>query len=269
MPEKPTSEHSSKKPRIKTTKAEGVPAKISIEDCLKVVKVLSDKGGTGKTGDLEASFGGKKYRDILGRSLSAMARFNIFEKSGATFSLGETGRKFVVASDEEKKKMLAEKIISFSYYKDICIRLKNNPEKSIKKEDITDMWMTIAGGGKGIRQYYTTSFSSLASWCGIVEDSGRTLKLTEFGSKLLEDKLGIPTPTPPPAGTTTEIKTTEVGLSCPLCKGTEVGLKSEEIAQTIPTKKGHLIYLKYIYYCRICRSEFTRLLQQSFEGTAE
>jgi hypothetical protein len=183
--------------------------------------------------------------------------------------LGQIGAKFAAASENEKKQMLAEKIASFAHYKDIFIRLKNDPEKSIKKEEITDMWLTITGGGKAIRYGYTASFSSLASWSGIVSDSGRTLKLTEFGTALLEGKPSAPTAGPEkPSQPPSQIETGALSLSCPMCKGTDIGLKSEEIAQTIPTKTGHLVYVKNTNFCRNCARDFTRLVQQSFEGAA-
>jgi len=285
MSEKPDTDQSLKKARVKTTKVKGIPAKISIDDCLKAIKVLSDKGGTSKANDLEASFGGKKNRELLSRSLAALSRLNILEKSGATFSLGEMGGKFVVASEEEKKRTLAEKIISYPNYNDVFIRLNNESEKSVKKEDITDMWINIAGGGIDIRQKYTLTFSSLASWCGLVEDTGRTIKLKALGIRLLERKpsesgdilspLSITQPPlvppstsqlPPPSPSTSPPSLS--GLVCPICNDTEIGLKSEDIIQAIQTKSGHLIYLKYTYYCRNCRSEFTRLLQQSYESPA-
>lgn len=275
MSEKPDTDQSLKKTRVKTTKVKGIPAKISIDDCLKAIKVLSDKGGTSKANDLEASFGGKKNREFLSRSLAALSRLNILEKSGATFSLGEMGGNFVAASEEEKKRILAEKVISYPNYNDVFIRLNNESEKSVKKEDITDMWINIAGGGIDIRQKYTLTFSSLASWCGLVEDTGRTIKLKALGIRLLEGKpsesgdiLSPLSITQPPLPSPSTSPPSPSGIVCPICNGTEIGLKSEDIIQTIQTKSGNLIYLKYTYYCRNCRSEFTRLQQQSYESPA-
>jgi hypothetical protein len=268
MPEDVTPEKESGKSQAEATKAQGVPAKVSAQDCLKAVKVLSDKGGTGRSEDLLTSFGGDKYAEILGRSLVTMTRLNILEKSGNTYSLGKMGGIFVAAQEEEKKRVLAERLASFPLYKDVFIRLMNDPQKSIKKEELTEMWVRIAGGGKHIRQDYTMSFSSLTSWCGMVEDTGRTLKLTDVGIRLVEGKPLGPVQPQPPTAPSGEVKPAEVSPPCPMCEGSRVGLKCEEVGQTIPTKSGHLVYIRRVYYCRNCRAEFTRLHTEMLQGPA-
>lgn len=260
----------------------GIPAKVTTADCLKAIQVLSDKGGKGRSSDLEVLFGNS---ETLGRSLSALQRLGIIEKKGLEFSLGDTGKKFIVSDEKGRKKIFAEKVLAFQKYQDVFIRLRNNPEKSLKKEDLTDMWIKIVGqGGKVIRQQYTTTFADFATWSELVSDSGRTLTLIESltSSPPLPSSLSPllpqpPTTVPSPLVTPVNISPQKPYLnelsiqveSCPLCKSNEIGLKNEDIIQSFQTKTGYVVLLKHIYYCRNCQREFSRTVQQSIESATE
>lgn len=265
MMEKMNTEIKPKKRSSPSTKLKNVPAKITINDCKKAISILSDKGGTSTTADIKAAFGGS--REYVGRSLNSLVALGIIEKKGLSYILGETGSKFIAGDDTTKKQILKEKVIAYPPYKDVFIRLKNSPDKSIKKEEITDMWVTIVGGGKDIRQGFTMTFSSLTSYCGIVEDKGKTLVLIDVSVKPLETEKMIPITQQPPSLKSVSVTPSissglapmEQLLDCPFCQSTDIGLKNEEISHTAQIKIGSAIWVKRAYWCRKCRSEFTRL----------
>ena len=261
--------------RAKTIRT-GVPAKISIENVLKAIKVLSDKGSPCKPKELEGPYGVKSSTDkeFLSRSLALLSRYELLTKSGSKYSLSELGKDFIASDEEKKKRIFAEKFAAFKHYQDIFIRMKNEPDKSIKKEDITEMWTTITGGSRGIRERYTLSFSSIGHWSGVIEDTGRTCKLTPLGEKLIEGEEieavpgvkkppGVP---PPPSMRPVPTVVLETGI-CPYCSSTEIGIISEEPVHLLPAKNGHIAYVRYTFHCRSCKQQFSRHGQQFIKGT--
>jgi len=254
----------------------GVPAKITIENILKAMKVLSDKGSPCESKELEGPYGAKSSTDkeLLSRSLALLARYELLTKSGRKYSLSEPGKEFIASDEEKKKRIIAEKFAAFKYYQDIFIRMKNDPDKTLKKDDITEMWTTITGGSRGTRETYTLTFSSIGNWSGVIEDTGRTCKLTPLGEKLIEGQEieaipGIEKPPeapPPPAirPVPTVILETVV---CPFCTSAEIGVISEEPVHLLSAKNGHIVYVKYTFHCRTCKQQFSRHGQQLIKGT--
>lgn len=254
----------------------GVPAKISIENILKAIKVLSDKGSLCETKELEGPYGAKSSHDkeLLGRSLALLTRYDLLTKSGRKYSLSELGKEFIASNEENKKRTVAEKFAAFKHYQDIFIRMKNDPDKTIKKEDITEMWTTITGGSRGTRETYTLSFSSIGNWSGVIEDTGKSCKLTPLGERLIEGQEievvpgvkkppGVPSP---PAMRPVPTAVLETGV-CPYCGSTEIGIISEESVHLLPAKNGHIAYVRYTFHCRSCKQQFSRHGQQFIKGT--
>jgi len=253
-------------------KSTGIPAKFSVDDFNKALKVLNDKGGTGIIKELAALYGGEKKREILSRALKFHDKLGYANKKGHSYVITDEGRKFISSTDDSKKKMLAEKLLSYEPYKNILIALNNAQDKSLKKENITGIWSTIAGGGKRIRLYMTTTFASLASWTSIIEDTGKSCKILEITKPPISEH-DVRKPDAKPLGpsrkvTTTipAVKPTEVS-SCPFCKGTDIGLIDEEALKFIDRLKDTVVYLKLKFICRTCQREFSRTSQEIILNT--
>ena len=248
-------------------KPTGIPAKFSADDFIKALKVLNDKGGTGGIKDLSALYGGKKKREILSRSLKLHDKLGYANKKGYSYFITDDGRKLISSSDDSKKKMLAEKLRSYEPYKNILIALANAPDKSLKKENITEIWSTLAGGGKRIRERMTHTFASLGSWAGIIDDTGKSCRLLEITQPAMpvQDvrKPGAKPLVPSPTATTTVSALERAGVSfCPFCKGIEIGLIDEEALRFIDRLKDTVVYLKRKFICRTCQREFSRTSQE-------
>lgn len=261
--------------RVRTV-SKGVPAKISIENVLKAIKVLNDKGSPCESKELEAPYGVKSSTDkeFLSRSLTLLARYELLTKSGRKYSLSEPGREFIASDEEKKKRIFAEKFAGFKHYQDIFIRMKNDSDKTVKKEDITKMWTTITGGSISIRKNYTLSFSSIGKWSGVIEDTGKSCKLTPLGEKLIEGgeieagpdikkPPGVPSP---PSMRLVPTTVLETGV-CPYCSSTDIGIISEEPVHLLSAKNGHIVYVRYTFHCRNCKQQFSRHGQQFIKGT--
>jgi len=253
-------------------KSTGVPAKFSVNSFIKALKVLNDKAGTGQIKELAVLYGGKKKREILSRSLKLHGQLGYANKKGYSYFITDDGRKFISSNDASKKKMLAEKLKSYGPYRNILIALNNAPKKSLKKENITEIWSTFAGGGKGIREEMTRTFASLSSWTGIIDDIGKTCKLVEATqpTRTVQDvrKPGVK-PLVPSSTVTTAVSTlepTEVSF-CPYCKGTEIGLIDEDALRFIDRLKDTVVYLKRKFICRTCRRDFSRTSQEIILNT--
>lgn len=252
-------------------KSTGMPAKFSEEGFIKALKVLNDKGGSGGIKELVGLYG-KKKEEILSRSLKFHDKLGFVNKKGHSYRITDEGRKFISSNDDSKKKILAEKLRSYEPYKNILIALDNASDKSLKKERITEIWSTFAGGGKRIRECMTQTFASLGSWAGIIDDTGKSCKLLETtqppsslqGVLRPSTKPLIPSPT-----VTTPVSTLEptgVG-SCPFCKGVEIGLIDEEALRFIERLEDTVVYLKRKFICRTCQREFSRTSQEIISNT--
>ena len=251
-------------------KSTGIPAKFSVEGFIKALKILNDKGGTGGIKELVSLYG-KKKREILSRSLKFHDKLGFVNKKGHSYFITDEGRKFISSNDDSKKKMLAEKLKSYEPYKNILIALNNASDKSLKKERITEIWSTFAGGGKKIRGYMTSTFASLGSWAGIIEDTGKNCKLLETTQP--SSLQGVPEPSAKPLipspTVTAPVSTMEpTGVSfCPFCKGAEIRLVDEEALRFIDRVEDTVVYLKRKFVCRTCRKEFSRTSQETISNT--
>jgi len=127
-----------------------IPNMASVDDIVTAVKVLGAKGGTANIGDLVEGFGGKRKERLLSSALSSAEAFDLIEphKKRSPYVLSDEGKKFLSASAiEEQKNILFPKFLKYKGYQDIFIRMQNDPDKTLKKEAITEAWMRIVGGG--------------------------------------------------------------------------------------------------------------------------
>ena len=268
-----TSEREAEKPSAEYT----IPRKVSIEDILRALKILSDKAGKARFKDISGMFGPKKSQSkTLSYSLNAADTFGLIapHRGKAPYVLSKLGTRFLTAPDKQKKTMLLPMFLEFEGYKNVLVQMKNTPDKTLKKEVITDAWLGVKKTTLGTRKFYTTTFASVGKWCGAITDTGQTCSLTPEGESVLNQILKGEkvTPTAPPR------KPTEGGLprlptelsfqvsNCPLCGKTEFDIEDEELLNTVSADGTTVLIVKYTFYCRGCRGTFSRIGQQTIKA---
>jgi len=247
-----------------------VPMRATIEDILRAVRIVMDKGGNVRYSQISAMFGSTKSdRKLLGRALSAASAFGLFEphKGKAPYVLSNDGARLLTISEEQQKSMLLSKFLGFAGYKDILIAMRNNEKKSLKKQTITDMWMNITGGKIGTRQYYTQTFASVGKWCGALTDSGQTCILASEAEKLLSEflkggeiKPDVAIKPIQPIAEEKALIATEI-TQCPVCSKPNL-LMSDKYLDKVPTKGGTILILERTFQCQGCSNKFTRIIKE-------
>lgn len=265
----PTDEHLGKGSKGGFKEALLVPAKINAEDVLKAVRVINDKGGSATVKDVVEIFGGAKKREFLSRALGFDEKLGLLAKDGLSYAITDDGRGLLTANEEDKKAMLARKLVRFKPYRDVFLRLRDEGQDGLKKETITEMWSNLAGGGgKKIRQGATMTFASLAEYSGLADDSGKTLTLRASAVQFLQDgqQLGAPTTTtPPPPGGPVTLQGFE-DVTCPRCNGKEFGVLNEEVVEYFKADGQTVVFLKFTFHCRTCKEPFSRHGQRFVAG---
>jgi len=277
-------ESESKKQMKETTKKKetqaslkfSIPMRASIEDIIRALGILADKGGKARFKDISGMFGPKNsQKTLLSNSLNAGDAFGLIEphRGKAPYILSSFGTEFLTASEERRKAMLLPKFLEFKGYRDILVQMKNKPDKSLKKETITNAWLNVASGSKlSTRQLYTTTFASVGNWCGAIKDTGQTCSLTPEGESVLnkilkgeEVKLREQPPSAPatPAlPSTASIAPSIPSIQCPHCNKTEIGIENEELLNTLSSNGTHILIIKTTYYCRGCSRTFSIIGQR-------
>jgi len=276
--QKETNKTSETKETKKTLVEVSMPLRASTDDIIRALGVLADKGGEARFKDISQMFGPKKsHRDLLSASLGAATAFGLTKphKGRAPHIFSTFGKKFLTATEAQRKSMLLPKFLEFEGYRDVLVQMKNKPDKLLKKEVITNAWLNVAKKKLGTRKLYTTTFASVGKWCGAIQDTGQTCSLTEKGLEILsqilkgeEVKPTVPTaPTTPTAGPPSAIPT-ELSFQvvhCPHCGKAEFSIENEELLNTLPTNGTNVLIIKYTFYCRGCRGTFSRIGQQTIK----
>jgi hypothetical protein len=251
-----------------------IPMGASIEDIRRAIRILSDSGGQARINDIGTSFGTKSSdRTMLGWALNAAVAFGLIEshKRRAPYVLSNDGKKFLSSTEDQQKAMLLPKFLGFEGYREILVGMKNSPDKALKKQTITDMWLQVRDKVKlGTRQYYTTTFASVGTWCGAITDTGQTCSLTPEGEPVLEqilkgEKVKTTAPAAPPASPPSgaPIALSFQVTNCPHCGKTEFNIENEELLNTVSADGNNVLIIKYTFYCRGCRGTFSRIGQQT------
>jgi len=278
MTEKPSeSESKVQKQQLKTELK--IPMAASFEDIRRAVKILSDNGGQARMSKIGTSFGTKpSEKNLFSWALNAAVAFGLVmpHRRNAPYILSEDGTKFTGLEEDKQKVMMREKFLKFEGYKTILVAMKNNNDKTLKKQIITEMWSQI-GSKKvlGTRQMYTSTFASVGVWCGALDDSGQNCILKPEAEKTFEQILkgevvSLP-PTPPsnvslgggaPAGAVITATQPLLVSNCPHCGKAEFGIENEELLQTLSTNNFHTLIIRSTYYCKGCSRTFSRIDQR-------
>jgi hypothetical protein len=261
------------KPETKPLTEFSIPMRASIEDIMRSLKILSDKGDNVRFRDISGMFGPKKSdRNLLSNSLSAGDAFDLIKphRGKARYVLSQFGTEFLsVPEEQERKAMLLPKFLRFKGYRNILVQMKNSPDKSLKKEVVTDAWMGVKKKPLNTRRLYTTTFASVGKWCGAITDTGQTCSLTPEGETTLNQILKGEEPTVltipphvPPTPTPPISTTTLTSYNCPHCGKSEIGIENEELLNTLPSNGAHILIVKTTFYCRGCSRNFSVIGQR-------
>lgn len=253
-----------------------IPMAASIEEILRAVKILHDNGGKARWGEISTSFGTKiSEKNMLNWALNAAVAFDLVlpHSRKAQYVLSEDGTKFTSLPDDQKKSMLLLKFLKFGGYRTILVSMKNTQDKSLKKQNITEMWSQVRSNTKlGTRKGYTTTFSSVGEWCAALVDTGQNCSLKpeaeKIFEKILQGGLKDVIEEMPAAGTNQANLLTATGSeellvsSCPYCGKSQISIENEELLQTLSSNNVHTLVIKNTYYCRGCSRSFSRIDQR-------
>jgi len=257
----------------KMQKVSGIPMLATMDDILKALGILLDKGSKATIKELLGPFGGKGRKRLLSASLNSAMAYNLVEPhSGrAPFVVSEKGKKFLSAQEESgKKSVLLPEFVGYKHYRDIFIQMKRAPDTAMKKEAITTAWASITGGGKiTTRRSYTMTFASVGDWCGAMKDTGKTCSLTSEGESVLEqilkgEEVSVGKIIQPQKPVTGPIPISAIGAAyCPFCTKTDIDPKNEKLLDKVTTGEVTTLIIERTFYCRACAREFTRVVQQA------
>jgi len=262
----------------KPSKKIRVPLLASMDDILRASRIVMDKGGSVRFGEISTMFGQEHHKqNLLGASLGAAAAFGILKPhSGrASYVLSDFGKDFLAEQEVNKqKRMLLPNFLSYEGYRDVLIRMRNSEDKSLKKQAITTLWSKTAGGQIGVRKLYTRTFASVGVWCEAIDDSGQSCSLKSDVSDTLSqilkgEKVEIEpesqTPSTPPKNALeydkSEPQTSSEISKCPICNKANL-IFNEKYLDKVPTKGGTLLILERTYQCQGCSNKFIRTVKE-------
>jgi hypothetical protein len=261
------------KKKEKPSKEISIPMRATIEDMIKALGILGDKGGKARFKELVTMFGKTKSDQILlSNSLNPAVAFGLIEphKGKSPYVISDEGKKFLSASEDERKAILFPKFLAYEGYKDVLIGMKNTADKSLKKEAITNTWMSVVGGGSvKTRKLYTLTFSSIGDWCGAIKDTGKTCSLPTKAETVLTQILqgkpvseGAKTITQQgPAITPSQVSALGAAY-CPFCTKPDIDPKTEKLLDKVISGDTTTLIIERTFHCRNCTREFTRIVQQ-------
>ena len=253
----------------------GVPAKISAEDMVRSVRLVNDKGGNATIGLILEAFGGPKRREYLSRALGMATEFGFLDKDGRSFKITGEGKAFLASEATTQKQTIGSKILAYQPYHDVFLRLRDAKDHVIKKDQVTEMWSSIAGGGRNVRERMTGTFASFGLFGDVLEDSGRSLTLRAEPLTILNSGAQIGTEsvlatTTPPAKILSSVPAVnaplQLDITCPRCNRKDVGILNEDPVRYLAVGDNTVVYVKYTLHCRNCKEPFSRHGQHGVPG---
>ena len=163
-----------------------------------------------------------KSEGMIKWAISAASELQFVTLEGNDYTLTSLGDRFAAATDSEMRQILREIVLKYEPYHTVLLRLKNAPNKTLSKSDVTKAWYDLYKSGTDrTRQVYTASFASICEWCGIIENRKKTVVLTDEGATLLGGMMPRePGPLAPKDTTTSPsvagVKKGEPAISVPL-----------------------------------------------------
>jgi hypothetical protein len=178
----------------------------NIESIILVIDSILAKGGHSSRDVLKTTVG--KGEAIFGWAVSASTEFGLIDFEAKEYSLTTLGHKFSSQNENERKQTMRELVLGYPPYHTILLRLKNAPDNSLLKGDITKAWFELTKkGNERTREDNTGSFASICQWCGLVENRKKTVILTEDGKAFISGTLPPKIDVAPVSQTKVEDKT--------------------------------------------------------------
>lgn len=261
------------RPQEEPSEKIAIPLGATIENIIKALRILGDSGGKGRFNELAPMFGDKKSeKTIFSFSVNAAVAFGLINphKGKSPYVISKDGEEFLSSEkDEQRKTILFSKFLSFEGYRKILIGMKNSKDKSMKKQTITNAWMSIAGGKGSTRRNYTSTFASVGNWCGAIKDTGQTCILTQEGETALAqilkgEEIKTKPILEPMVHTTPEKPALQISLEitqCPVCNKPNLVL-SDKYLDKIATKGGTMLIIERTFQCQGCSNKFTRIVKE-------
>lgn len=188
----------SRKESEKRSKKVGLPlAPVGL--VLSTVDSIIAKGGRSPLDPIKTTVG--KSEGMVKMALSAASELGLVRLEGNDYALTSFGNEFATSSESERKLLLRNRLVEYEPYNTILLRLRNAPNRTLAKSDVTKAWYDLYRTGTDrTRQLYTGSFASICGWSGIVENRRKTVVMSSDGIALLEGTI-------PPEEPTTRIET--------------------------------------------------------------
>ena len=157
----------------------------TVDLLLATVNSIRAKGGIAPFDTIQTTTG--KSEGIVKSALSTGCELGLISTEGDQYKLTDFGSRFAAASETEMKQLLCEVLLKYEPYNTVLLRIKNAPEHTLGKNDITKAWYDLYKTGTDLtRKKYTAAFSNIGDWCGLVENRKKTVVLTTEGSRFLE-----------------------------------------------------------------------------------
>jgi hypothetical protein len=157
----------------------------NIDMVLSVVDSIRGKGGHCSRDVLKTTFG--KSKAAFDFAFGTAVQFELVELKEKDCSLSPLGSKLSSANEDERKKIIRDIVLSYQPYHTMLLRLKNSPDSSLPKGDLTKAWFELNKTGTDrTRQQYTSSFGSICEWCGLIDKRKKTIVLRDEAKAFLE-----------------------------------------------------------------------------------
>jgi hypothetical protein len=151
---------------------------------LSAVEAIRAKGGKASVDVIATTMNKSEGNALL--ALSACAAFDLVSSDGDTYHLKDFGSTFASADESTMKDLMRNAILGYPPYHTILLRIKNAPDNTLPKTDVTKAWFDLyKTGADGTRKKYTAAFASICDWSGIVENRKNEILLKKDALPLL------------------------------------------------------------------------------------
>jgi hypothetical protein len=151
-----------------TSKKAGLPL-VTVDYMLSAVEAIRAKGGSASVDVIATTMSKSKGTALL--ALSACAAFDLVSSDGDTYHLKGFGLTFASANESDMKNLLRDAVLRYPPYHTVLLRLKNAPDNTLPKSDVTKAWFDLfKTGADQTRKKNTAAFASMCDWSGIVEN---------------------------------------------------------------------------------------------------
>ena|GEM_PF-7072913 len=162
----------------------GLP-RVPFEHITNIVEILKTAGRPLSYHEVKASFG--RGNTMTRCTLSAAQAMGFVERRQGMYALTARGIEFATGSEEQRRSIVREWILSYSPYHSVLLRMKTEPAYRLSLRQIADVFLArYQTGGERTRLDFARSFVSIAAYAGLVEATDDGARLTSLGLRALE-----------------------------------------------------------------------------------